>query len=102
LTRKIFGEYNELIGLGDRLLATKHYMSPPNMYGGGDTVDQERVTQGATSSQNLLARVFGEESVRYNNFTKETSRYIFYTPAYCTGGNSKQSGSRSLEGIFLG
>jgi len=72
------------------------------MFGGGDTVDQERATQWATSSQNLLARVFGEESVRYNNFTKETSRYISYTPAYCTGGNSKQSGSWSLEGIFLG
>jgi hypothetical protein len=101
LTRKFFGEYNELIDLGDRLLATKHYMSPPNMYG-GDTVDQEPATQWATSSQNLLVRVFGEESARDNNFTKETSRYISYTPAYCTGGNSKQSGSRSLEGIFRG
>lgn len=76
---KIIQRLDELIGLGEDVSQTQRSTS---VIGGDDYVDAQLSYQWATSSQNLLAKVFGKESEHYKNFSKELDSYMSYSPAY--------------------
>lgn len=63
---KIMKRLDELIELGEQVLATKKSVSL-----GSDLVNAQMASQWATSVQNLLVRVFGQDSEHYKNFTKQ-------------------------------
>lgn len=64
--------------MGEQVLSTRRALV--NVIG-DDRVDSELVTQWATSTQNLLVRVFGADSVHFQNFKQATSKYITFSPA---------------------
>lgn len=81
---KIFTRLDELIKLGEQVLATKK--SPGGNVIGDDRIDMQMAHQWSTSVQNLLARVFGPDSEHYKNFTKQVDDYLTYSPAFCAQG----------------
>ena len=68
--QKILSRIDELITFGERVLATRRE-APAGFIGFPSLVDGDLATQWATSTQNLLVRVFGATSVHYTNFTEE-------------------------------
>ncbi len=77
--KKIIDRLSELIALGEKVLGTQR---STDVIGGDDYVDAQLSYQWATSSQNLLAKVFGKSSEHYQNFSKEVDSYMSYSPAY--------------------
>ncbi len=77
---KIKRRLDELIATGEQVLATKR--SPgPNVIG-DSKVDTQMAYQWATSVQNLLVRVFGQESEHYKNFSSQVTKYLTFSPIY--------------------
>ena len=80
LDQKIRDRLDELIQMGDRVLATQQDPGPNVI--GDDRVDSQLAYQWATSVQNLLLRVFGQDSQHYKNFTERVGKYVSYSPVY--------------------
>ncbi len=77
--QKVTDRLRELVVAGESLLATRR--SPPPNVIGDDRIDQQLAAQWITSVESLLARVFGEESAHYRNFSKHVERYVGYSDA---------------------
>src|SRR5438445_12761371 len=71
---------DELVALGERVLATSH--DPGPNVAGDDRVDTQLAHQWATSAQNLLVRVFGNASEHYKNFSAQVGTYLTFSPVY--------------------
>jgi len=69
----------ELLTTGEQVLGTRS--SPPPGVMASDFVDTELMAQWATSSQSLLARVFGPDSDHYRNFTAAVAKRSNYSSA---------------------
>ena len=78
--QKIVSRIKELIDRGDALLATRR--DPPrNSIGFDARVDGQLAHQWFTNVQNLLARVFGQDSEHYQNFSKQPGKQgLSYSP----------------------
>ena len=74
LDERIITNLNELIELGEKVRSTRQ--SPPRNVITSDFVDTQLANQWFTRCQNLLGRVFGEESIHFKNF----SRYVTEHP----------------------
>ena len=70
---------DELIRMGESVLATRR-SSPPGVMS-GDMVDSQLAYQWATSVQNLLVRVFDQDSEHYRNFTDQVSERLVFSNA---------------------
>ncbi|MBZ0166629.1 MAG: HEPN domain-containing protein [Candidatus Omnitrophica bacterium] len=78
LDEKIINRLNELIDLGEKVLATKQFSQ---VIGADAYVDGQLAHQWVSSVQSLLSRVFGQESEHYKNFSKQVEKeYISYSP----------------------
>jgi hypothetical protein len=77
---KIHKRLAELIEMGERVLATRSDPGPNVI--GDDRVDTQLAYQWATSVQNLLARVFGQASEHYKNFTAQVGDHLSFSPTY--------------------
>ena len=84
IDEKILSRLNELLEFGERVLSTKK--SPPPNVIGDLRVDSQKAYQWATSTQNILSRVFGQESEHYKNFSKHLERHLTYSPVYYAQG----------------
>ncbi len=76
---KIVARLQELVSLGERVLGTRR--SPGQNVIGDSRVDGELAHQWATSTLNLLERVFGKDSSHYSRFDEATSKVLTYSPA---------------------
>ncbi|MCP5108662.1 MAG: HEPN domain-containing protein [bacterium] len=74
---KILERFESLIEFGEKVLSTRHEQSDVI---GPDLVDSQQAHQWATSTQNLLARVMGQDSEHYKNFTKRVDKHLTYSP----------------------
>ena len=70
---KISGRLNDLLALGQKVLATRR--SPSSGHITSDFVDVQLASQWLTSSLNLIQRVFGESSVHYQSLKKHLKDY---------------------------
>jgi len=77
---KVKKRLDELIAIGEQVLATKR--SPGRHVIGDFRVDTQMAYQWATSVQNLLVRVFGEESEHYKNFSAQVAKHLTFSPTY--------------------
>jgi hypothetical protein len=77
--QKILDRLNELISTGEKVLSTRRSLG--NRVVGDDRVDSELTIQWVTSVQNLLSRVFGENSVHLTNVNKLAANFITYSPS---------------------
>ena len=84
LDGKILGRLNELLDMGERVLATRRNR-PQNDFR-DPTVDAKLAYQWATSAQSLLLRVFGNDSEHYARFQSITQRALSYSPSVCAQG----------------
>ena len=97
--QKVLFRLDELINVGEKVLSTRR--SPgPNVLG-DDRVDTQIAYQWATSVQNLLARVFGQNSEHYKNFVKQTEKRMSYSPAYCAQGILKAAKDDFEQGYLF-
>jgi hypothetical protein len=80
LDEKILSRLNELLEFGEQVIATKK--SPPPNVIGDSRVDSQKAYQWATSTQNILSRVFGQGSEHYKNFSKHVEHHLTYSPVY--------------------
>lgn len=79
IDEKIIMRLDELIETGEKVLVTKR----GSQFAGRDSyVDSQMAYQWATSVQNLLARVFGQESEHYKNFSAQVANQLSYSPTY--------------------
>jgi len=76
---RIIRRLEELIAVGDRVLATKR--DPGLNVIADDLVDSAIAAQWATSTQSLLSRVFGRDSDHYANFAAQVNKFITFSPA---------------------
>ncbi|MBT2764085.1 hypothetical protein [Paenibacillus sp. ISL-20] len=79
VTEKIVKRFEELLNLGQQVMNTRK--SPGSNVIGDDRVDAEIASQWATSTQNLIERVFGKDSVHLKNINKIAEKYVTYSPA---------------------
>lgn len=79
IDKKIIDRLNELVNLGEQVLATRYSLE---YVIGDDNVNTQLAMQWISSIQNLLARVFGENNVHLKNINKLVSSSISYSPAY--------------------
>lgn len=84
IDEKILFRLKELLEFGEQVIATKRN-PPPNVIG-DLRIDSQKAYQWATSTQNLLVRVFGQESEHYKNFLKQVERHLTYSPVYYAQG----------------
>ena len=77
IDQRIIDRLQHLIDMGGDLLATRK-SPPPNSIGFDSTVDSELGKQWATQSQNILLRVFGEDSPHYRNFSDQVPKITFH------------------------
>jgi hypothetical protein len=80
VNEKIKKRLVELIAIGEKVLATKR--SPGSNVIGDSRVDTQMAFQWATSVQNLLVRVFGQESEHYKNFSIQVAKHLTFSPTY--------------------
>jgi hypothetical protein len=81
IDQKIIQRMNDLLAAGENVLRTK--INPPNNSIGFDSsVNSQDAYQWFTSVQNLLVRVFGEESEHYKNFSARNKNGLTYSPVY--------------------
>ena len=80
LDGKIQARISGLVAMGDAVLATRRNPGPGVI--GDDRVDSQLAYQWATSTQNILVRVFGHDSEHYRNFTAQVSNHLSFSPAY--------------------
>ena len=78
--QKIQDRLDDLTQMGERVLATQRDPGPDII--GDDRVDSQLAYQWATSVQSLLARVFGQDSQHYKNFTEQVGQYLTYSPVH--------------------
>jgi len=78
ISEKILSRLNDLIIAGEEVLSTKRALGPG--VAGDYRVDGQLAHQWATSVQNLLVRVFGDQSEHYKNYTALVTRHLFYSP----------------------
>lgn len=79
--QKILQRMDELLTAGEKVLSTRK--SPPrNTVGFDSSVNGQDAYQWFTSVQNLLVRVFGEESEHYKNFTAQNKKGLTYSPVF--------------------
>jgi len=78
--QKIQARLEDLIQMGQRVLAARH--DPGQYVIADDRVDSQLAYQWATSVQNLLLRVFGQDSQHYENFTEQVRQSLTYSPTY--------------------
>lgn len=69
----VVSRLKELIQRGDAVLATRRD-PPSNSIGSDATVDGQLAHQWFTSAQNLLSRVFGQDSEHYKNFSSQPGK----------------------------
>lgn len=74
---RIKNRIEELITLGEQVLSTRRE-PPSNSIGFDATVDAELSRQWATQCQNILIRVFGEQSPHYRNFSEQLVKLTFH------------------------
>jgi hypothetical protein len=78
--RTVIARLKELIQRGDAVLATRRD-PPSNSIGFDSRVDGQLAHQWFTSVQNILARVFGEKSEHYRNFSMQSgTQGLSYSP----------------------
>lgn len=77
--KKIIEIMNELIDLGNKVLSTR---SPGKYW--TDSVNQGLASQWITSTQSLMDRVFGSNSVYFNNIKKLAGEYLGVNFGSCT------------------
>lgn len=78
--KKVLGRLQDLIALGETVLRTRRDL-PPNYIGFDNPVDSAAAYQWFTSSQNILVRVFGEDSQHFKNFTSQKDpQGLTYSP----------------------
>ncbi|MBI5892788.1 MAG: HEPN domain-containing protein [Deltaproteobacteria bacterium] len=80
IDEKIKRRLDELIATGEQVLATKR--SPGTNVIGDFRVDTQMAYQWATSVQNLLVRVFGQEGEHYKNFSAQVTNHLTFSPTY--------------------
>jgi len=81
LDQKILDKIQELIQLCEQAKQTRYSKSTGNMVVIGDAgVDSGLAHQWGTSCLNLLRRVFGQDSVDYENFQAKFPRFQNYSP----------------------
>lgn len=68
----------ELIETGQRVLETRRSLGPSVM--GDDRVDSQLALQWSTSTQSLLASVFGADSEHYKAFVRQLEKSTTYSP----------------------
>lgn len=76
--KKIIARLEELISLGERVLATKRSQGEYTL--GDLTVDSGLAYQWATSTLSLLDRVLGKDSAHYFQFSDTMSEGLTYSP----------------------
>lgn len=80
LDQTVIARLRELIQRGEAVLATRRD-PPSNSIGFDATVDGQLAHQWFTSSQNLLSRVFGQDSEHYKNFSTQPGKQgLSYSP----------------------
>jgi len=81
LDQKFLDKIQELIQLGEQVKQTRYSKSTGNMVVIGDAgVDSGSAHQWGTSCLNLFRRVFGQDSVHYENFQAKFPRFHNYSP----------------------
>jgi hypothetical protein len=81
LDQKVLDRLQELIQLGEQVKQTKYSKSVGNMVVIGDAgVNSGLAHQWGTSCLNLLSRVFGPDSVYYENFQAKFPKFHDYSP----------------------
>ncbi len=80
LDEKIQKRLDELIAMGEQVLGTERSPGPGVI--GDSRIDTQMAYQWATSTQNLLVRVFGAESEHYRNFSAQVDKYLSFSPTY--------------------
>ena len=79
LNEKIIQRFEELLLLGQKVLNTRRSMG--KNIAGPDRVDEELTAQWLTSTQNLIERVFGKDSIHLKNINKIAEHVITYISA---------------------
>ncbi|MGX4585814.1 hypothetical protein [Paenibacillus chitinolyticus] len=79
VNEKIIARFNELIEMGQHVHNTRRSSGQRVM--SDDRVDTELTSQWVTSTQNLINRVFGKDSVHILKLNKITEHFITYSPA---------------------
>jgi len=74
---KIQNQLDELIRGGEAVLAGRR---SSGIFGVDAYVDSQLAYQWATSVQNLLARVFGQDSEHYKNFSSQIGTHLTFSP----------------------
>ena len=82
IDKKIIKIMDELVVLGDKVLSTRE--SPGRGVIAGDVVDKFLASQWLTSTQSLMDRVFGSNSVYFNNIKKLAGEYLGVNFGSCT------------------
>lgn len=81
LDQKILARLTELIQFGEKVKQTRYSKSFDGMVVIGDAgVDSGLANQWGTSCLNLLKRVFGSDSVHYENFQAKFPKFHDYSP----------------------
>ena len=76
IDKRVTERLTELIELGEQVLGTRR--DPPrNSIGFDAFVDTQLAHQWATQGQSILARVFGEDSPHYTNFSQGVKKLTF-------------------------
>jgi hypothetical protein len=77
----VLARLRELVERGEAVLATRR-QPPPSSIGYDASVDGQMAHQWFTSVQNILARVFGQDSEHYRNFAKQPGKQgLSFSPA---------------------
>ena len=84
VNEKIANRLDGLLKMGEELLATRK--SLPSNAIGDDRINSQLGHQWVTSVQNLLVRVFGENSEHYKNFSKQVEKHLSFSPVFSAQG----------------